>query len=199
MDYYFQKNYSSIFANEYKAELTKSELIVSYYSADKEVVLSKIKYQTIYKISLRKYYVPPDRYRKEYGYWQYSCVIHSNYATPTTILCPINGYNRRNYLIFVNYLHTCCSDINHIDYAFYDETHIAQIGLNWYGVIYVIFSSIIITGFYFLATHRNEITFLSVIIAFFLPVLLNPALKDIGKESAYGTYQNDEIPDSVLP
>jgi len=199
MNYYFQKDYFSIFADEYKAELTEDSLIICKVSADKEVILSNIKYQTIYKINLRKYYVPPNQLRKRYGYWQYSCVIHSNYSTPITILCPLNGYNRRNYLIFVNYLHTLCSGINHIDYTFYDETQIAQIGFNWYGIMYVIFSSIVITGFYFLATNRIEITFVSVIIALFLPRLLNPVLKDIQVDTAHGIYQNDKIPESVLP
>jgi hypothetical protein len=201
MNYYFQKNYFSIFSDkykifsdEYKAELTEDKLILSKVSTNEEVELSKIKYQTIYKINLRKLYITQRR-----GYWQYSCIIHSNYTTPITIFCPLSGYKRRNYLVFVNYLHTCCSSVNHIDYTFYDESQIAQIGLNWYGFIYVVFSSIIIMGLRFVAANPDYITLFSIIITLALPYLINPLLKDIGQENAYGIYQNDKILENILP
>lgn len=203
MIYFFENNIS--YKNQ-KIEVTEDELILSEcISRHQEEEALRFNYKNISSIHLVTTYI-----EAQYPYWDYSCIITQNDEQQITISCGRELYYQKQYIIFLNYLHSYCSVYTNIQYMcmvsesskyYYDLVHDLDRSDIIYGLVLfafgiLLFNTIPLNYWSFTAFVVFAIV-VKLLMKYFLEIEEDKNIPQV--ETIKHSYNPTELPSNMIP
>ncbi len=192
---YFFKNEQDVFPEQYKIELTEEHFtLLKWFSKNNEEILLQMNYENITNIHLQT--IERNKGNSETAFIESLCTIKTSNLLQNIV---ISGDNSHSYTVFLNYLHTYCSEFSKINYTYKVDYSVAKKDKhkkinNYIGNLLFILSFIAIFMMYF----NGYIAFSIGMIVLFLMLL--GAILDKGTENfiEQGNYEAEQRPDCLL-